>query len=293
MDDFYYEDTSGKSVVIKLLVGLVIVACVVLLSIYLINRGKLNVKTIKLEVGSAIPTNVSSYVKGEIKDADEYTVKVNGYNLGDETTKTGEIEFTVTHIRETKKGTIKIVDTKAPKVEASDLTVGVGEKYSLDEFITSCEDYSKPCDVTSKNETDDEKSSTAGEYSISLTIADQAGNKVKKNVKLIVKEGYSREDDKKKDLEISKVDPTFDDFDKKNIFLSFTEAFNPTNFSAEGYEKLYEVMDSDLSAYLPERYAGSTVETADVIYLYNRYGYIVGFAIRANLASGSHVYLTN
>ena len=51
--------------------------------------------------------------------------------------------------------------------------------------------------------------------------------------------------------------------------------------------------EDDLSLYLPSGYEEDTVVDGEIIYVYNRYNYIIGFLYRANLSSGKTVYLTN
>ena len=186
MDDFYLEETSKKEIFFKIFITLIIVACAVLLGMYLIGKNSLHInKEITVEVGDTLSKKVSDYVLGKIKNTTEYKIKVDKLKLGEKVEKTGEYKYTVKYNNHIKEGVIKVVDTKAPVVSVQDLTVGLNEDYDLDDFVTSCEDYSKPCTIQLK---DDKEYTSVGTYDITLVISDTFNNKTEKKAKLTIKE---------------------------------------------------------------------------------------------------------
>ena len=292
MDEFYTEVYSKKDVVVRIIITIIILACVGLLSMHLLEQYRLNIKkSFKLEVGNPIPTEVSDYVKGNIKNTKNYTITVRGYELGEKVEKTGDIKFTVKYGNDTKNGVIHVVDTVSPLVTTQSVTIGVGEDFVYDDFIKSCEDYSKPCNVEFKNENDEKKNEKAGEYDIGLIISDQAGNKTNKTVKLTVKEGYSLKAEKKKDTTIYKTEPEIKNFDKSKAYMMFEEAFDPEDRHSSSAATLMEITETDFSNSLPESEQGSTIKEQTVIYLYNKYDYVVGVAIKVTLSNGHEIYL--
>ena len=56
---------------------------------------------------------------------------------------------------------------------------------------------------------------------------------------------------------------------------------------------LEEKNNNNLSKYLEDKYKGKTIKSSEVIAVYNKYHYIIGFACRATLSDGTITYLTN
>ena len=292
MEDYYYENTSKKEIILKLFLGIVIVACFILLIIFMMNKDNISIKkNIEFEAGEVLPKDISFYVKSKVQNEKDYTITVDNLTLGEKIPKAGKYNYKVEYKEKSLKGTITVKDTTAPTVEVSDLTIGVGEDYNPDEFLSKCEDYSKPCTVTMKDEKDESLNTKAGEYKVELIITDAYNNKTTKTGKLIVKENYSKEDAAKKDTTFVATLPEVDDITKEDAFKMYDHAFVDDPHESKEYEDIYEILESDLREYLPSDYEDLNIVKQELIYMYNKHGYVVGFAVRVQLSNGKTLYL--
>jgi len=290
MEDFYVEDLSRKEIIFKVFITLIIVGCAVVLGIYLIGANSLHIKKeIKIEVGNTLSKKVSDYVTGKLNNTTEYTIKVDGLKLGEVVEKTGEYKYTVKYNHQIKEGKIIVIDTKAPEVTTQDVTIGPDDDYELDDFIKSCNDYSKPCKVTLK---DDKDYTEVGIYNLTLIIEDQSGNKTEKTASLTIKEGYSLKEVKESNLNIASTEPAIEDFKDEYAFIKFDKAYENDDES-EAYNYMLELITEDLNKYVPSEYAGATVVDQETIELLNKYGYVVGYAFKVKLSNGEETYLKN
>ncbi|MCR5483761.1 MAG: hypothetical protein K6E99_05105 [Bacilli bacterium] len=290
MEDFYVEDLSRKEIIFKVFITLIIVGCAVVLGIYLIGANSLHIKKeIKIEVGNTLSKKVSDYVTGKLNNTTEYTIKVDGLKLGEVVEKTGEYKYTVKYNHQIKEGKIIVIDTKAPEVTTQDVTIGPDDDYELDDFIKSCNDYSKPCKVTLK---DDKDYTEVGIYNLTLIIEDQSGNKTEKTASLTIKEGYSLKEVKESNLNIASTEPAIEDFKDEYAFIKFDKAYENDDES-EAYNYMLELITEDLNKYIPSEYAGATVVDQETIELLNKYGYVVGYAFKVKLSNGEETYLKN
>lgn len=288
MDEFYVEDLSRKEIIFKVFITLIIVGCAVVLGIYLIGANSLHIKKeIKIEAGSTLSKKVSDYVTGKLNNTTEYTIKVEGLKLGEVVEKTGEYKYTVKYNRQIKEGKIIVIDTKAPEVTTQDVTIGPDDDYELDDFIKSCNDYSKPCKVTLK---DDKDYTEVGIYNLTLIIEDQSGNKTEKTASLTIKEGYSLKEVKESNLNIASTEPAIEDFKDEYAFIKFDKAYENDDES-EAYNYMLELITEDLNKYIPSEYAGATIVDQETIELLNKYGYVVGYAFKVKLSNGEETYL--
>ena len=293
--DFYYEETSPKNAKLMVL-GIVVVFVLICVGLYL-YRAKYTLhikKGITYEVGSTISEDIHDFVDNKIVDENDYTLLLAGVNMDDNVlNKVGEYTFKVKYKNVTKSGKIKVVDTKAPTVEVQELTVGVDEEYLVDDFIKVCDDYSKPCNVDYEKESDKNLNKKAGNYNFNIVIADAENNKVTKEVSLIVKSNYSYEAARKNDLHVDHIDPDLEDFDG-TLILKFSEAYDPNEFDeTDAYGEFLEITSEDHHNYLDPLYYNNAITEEQIAEAYNKYGYLVGYAIRVKLDNGLYFYLKN
>lgn len=293
--DFYYEETSPKNAKLMVL-GIVVVFVLICIGLYL-YRAKYTLhikKGITYEVGSTISEDIHDFVDNKIVDENDYTLLLAGVNMDDNVlNKVGEYTFKVKYKNVTKSGKIKVVDTKAPTVEVQELTVGVDEEYLVDDFIKVCDDYSKPCNVDYEKESDKNLNKKAGNYNFNIVIADAENNKVTKEVSLIVKSNYSYEAARKNDLHVDHIDPDLEDFDG-TLILKFSEAYDPNEFDeTDAYGEFLEITSEDHHNYLDPLYYNNAITEEQIAEAYNKYGYLVGYAIRVKLDNGLYFYLKN
>lgn len=293
-EEFYFEESNPKK---AKLIFISLLAILVILTIGLIVYKKVftfNVKkTITYEVGTEISMDVNEYVTSKIVDEKEYKLNVKNVSINEgKLDKVGEYTYKVRHNGVSKKGTIKVIDTTAPSVEVNDLTLGVGEDIELDEFIKSCEDYSKPCTVLYVNESDDKLTKNPGNYKIKLSISDAYDNKITKTVNLTVKKGYDSKAAKKNDLKPSYIIPNHDDWNNKMI-VKFSKGVKEDDLDEDDkyYNQLLDIASSNLHDYLDPLYDNNGIVETEIIEVFNKYDYVIGYAMRVKLDNGLFFYL--
>lgn len=292
-NDFYFEESNPRKsklifVVIILVVSLFCVGLVILRSKYTLNVKR----NLVFEVGSTLDDDVSLFVSNKVTDASDYKLLLTGVPIEDKVlTKVGEYPFKVKYKNITKSGTIKVVDTVAPMVEVTDLTIGVDEKLDLNDFITKCEDYSMPCKVDYKDNKDEEKSQKAGTYTLDIVVSDLVGNKVTKTVNLEVKNDYNSFKDKESDLKVDHISPVFDDWNGEMI-IKYNKGYDPNEIEeTDAYTELMEITNGDFHDYLDPIYANNLITDSQLIEVYNKYGLIIGYGIWVKLDNGLYFYL--
>lgn len=293
--DFYFEESNPKKVRIIMVVIFIIISALCIALLYCRSLYTLNVKKeVIYEAGSKISYDVADYVTNKVVDESDYTLLFSAVTMdGDILNKVGEYTYKVKYKNITKAGKIIVKDTIIPDVEVQNLTVGVGEEYELDEFITKCVDYSSPCLVTYENESDEKLNQKEGTYAFNIIISDSVGNKVTKEVKLTAKKGFNLTGSKESDLTVNHIEPEFTDWDKTMI-LKFSKAYDPNEIDeTDVYGELLDITGSDLHNYIDPIYANNAITDYQIIWVYNKYGYVIGFAIRIKLDNGLYLYLKN
>lgn len=293
-EEFYYEGTNPKRVKIICAILVILFVIAVVAFIYIRNTYTLTVKSkVIVELGSEVSTDIRNYVENRITDESDYTLNLKGVSISDNKYDlVGEYQYRVNYKSITKKGKIIVKDTTPPEVEVTDMKVGVGETIEPDEFIKVCTDYSRPCRVEVNGESIEDLVKKAGTYTVNLVISDQYNNKVTKSASLEVKKGYSRMDMIQSDLNIDHIDENVDDF-KNVMYIKYSKALSPHDFEhEEEYQELAIAATSSLYDYLPEEYKLNRVDDFVIFPVFNKYGYVVGVAIRVTLDNGKTMYLS-
>ena len=293
-EEFFYEGANPKKVKIVCGILLVLFLIVVGVFIYIRTTYTLTVKSkIIVELGSEVSSNIRDYIDNKITDDDAYTLNLKSVSISDNKYDlVGEYQFKVKYKSITKKGKIIVKDTTPPEVEVEDIKVGVNETIEPDEFVKTCNDYSRPCNVEVKGTSIEELVKKAGTYTVSLVISDQYNNKVTKQVSLEVKKGYSREETFASDLKIDHINEDVDDF-KNVMYIKYNKALEQHDFEHnEEYQDLAIAATSSLYNYLPEEYKLNRVDDFIIFPVYNKYNYVVGVAIRVTLDNGKTMYLS-
>ncbi len=294
MENEYYESNPKKAKKTFILITLIVVILFIVF-LFVKNAFTFKVKSvITYEAGDKVSDNISDYLLNKIININDYeldlsdVIKDNGI-----LNTTGEYTFTVIYKGNRQSGKLIVKDTTKPKVTINDLVVGLNEDFSESEFLMTCDDYSLPCSVSLKKGTIKDLTSEVGKKSVDLIVKDNAGNETITSANLEVRNNYSLETSKTNDLEVSYTDPIVSDWDKKTYVLSYSKAFDPNDVNNSRWEYYYDMIESDYSNYLPSEYKGMSIKSAQVLTVYNRFHYIIGFAIRVELDDGTITYLTN
>ena len=294
MEEEFYVETGNKKKYILLTITIVVIIAVCL---FLYKKYIFNAKTkVVFEVGDKMTYELSDYVNNTILDKDKYKLIVDDHLKVEDgiITSAGNYTFTIKYNGKSTKVDVEVKDTKAPDVEVQDLTVGLNEEFDTDEFVSVCNEYSKPCVVSYKNESDVDLYKKEGTHKVTIIIKDLYDNSVTKNVTLTVKKGYSLDEEKKKNLEPYRLSHHYGAQDRKTYVVKYVPAFDQSDVKNNNkYTYLYDMADDELSNYLPLGYEGSTIVDGEIIYVYNKYNYVTGFLYRATLSNDKVVYLTN
>ena len=290
-DEIIYEESklSSKQKALILFGILLLVAGGI---IFLYSKNNFGVKkNITLEVGESISTNVRDYITNKPLNDKDYKLSLDNipYDSNYKLTTIGEYTYRVTFKDTIKEGKIIVKDTKAPVVTTMDLTIGVNDEFTADDFIAICDDFSLPCVNSFDGNIDTSKT---GVFDVTIKTQDQEGNVATNKATLTIKDNYSLKDAKSKDLKPKYLEPSYDDWNNQYV-VKFSGGLDPDDVDNYRWQYYYDFLDSDYSDYLDENHKGKTIKSSEIMAVYNQYHYIVGFACRATLSDGTITYLTN
>ena len=98
---------------------------------------------------------------------------------------------------------------------------------------------------------------------------------------------------KEKDLKADHIIPNFDDWDNEMI-IKFEKGYDPNSIDdTDAYSKLMEVSGEDLHKYIDPLYVNNLITDSQIIEVYNKYGLVIGYAIRVKLDNGLVLYCQN
>ena len=293
-EDFYIEDSNPKKAMLSIIIFLLIIG--ILIGLFYFHRYKNKVlvrNNIKLELGSEINKDINFYLKKEVKNTDDYDIDFSNLPIVDgKLSEVGKFTIKIKYNNKYKSKKISVVDTTKPEVSVQDLKVGVNEDYDIGDFVTKCEDLSRPCAVYYANDSSAELQKNKGEYKFDIKVCDSYNNCVTTPVKLSVLENYSYESLKENDMTYDHVDDDYSDFNK-NIFLRFTHAVNSDEVENGEFGNAFQDMTAtDFHEYLSEEDKIYSIASTEIVYVYNKYNYVIGCAIRVKLSNGEYRYLT-
>lgn len=292
-DEFYFEESNPKRVKIIIAVLLVIFACACVLFIMARNKYTLSVrKVVEYEVGDKLSYNIKDYLYNNVIDESDYKLTFSSFISKSEVLDTvGEYDYKVTFQGISKKGKIKVVDTKAPVVEIDRLIIGVDEELVLSDAISKCEDFSLPCQVDFVKESDADITKKAGVYEVPITISDHYGNKTKKTITVEVKENYNSISIKENDLNASYIDQEYMEWNNE-FLVKFSKAYKDDHLDEiDEYDLILEATEGDMHRYLDPIYANNRIDKLEMVSIYNKYNYIIGITYYLELDNGKSFYI--
>lgn len=140
------------------------------------NRVEVLTKTVLIEQGSSVPTDINVYAT--FKNIDSSTCNFDTTDITNTDTLGSEYKFRISCADKTYIGKAKIVDTKAPNVTLKEVLVGIDGEVAVEDFIDDCQDTSK-CSYRFKDEEKlKEYLSSASSYHVPIIVSDEAGNEV-------------------------------------------------------------------------------------------------------------------
>ena len=144
------------------------------------SKASIVLKDVKLELGSAMSSNIDDYATITGYDKANCTLDLTNVDLN----KVSTYKYIVTCGKQTQEGTIIVDDTNPPKVTANDLVLLPNAVLDPESFIEKCIDASS----CSYRFAEDYSSLTEkiGEYEVQIIVSDNFNNEVTVNAKLTV-----------------------------------------------------------------------------------------------------------
>ncbi|MCR4581496.1 MAG: DUF5011 domain-containing protein [Bacilli bacterium] len=291
-DEIYVGMESRMSTKTKVIIFTIFFMIIISAIIVFFKSNNFDIKkTVIYEVGDKISLDVTDYIKNKPYNANDYKLVLDSvrYDSNNTLDTVGEYTYRVVLKDIIKEGKIIVKDTKGPIVQTMDVTIGVNEKYKVEDFVVKCNDYSLPCEYEMTGNADTSK---AGIYELKINSKDTYGNKSTNTVNLIVKEGYSLQDAKLKDLTPMYLEPNYEDWNNQYV-IKYAGGLDPEDEDSPRWNYYYEFLDSNYADFLDDKHKGMKIESSEIIAVYNQYHYIIGFACRVKLSDGSITYLTN
>lgn len=294
-EEFYFEESNPKKV--KIIIVVLLVIFVGICSLFVMARNKMTLsirKVVQYEAGDKLSLDIKDYLYNDVTNEDDYKITFSSFISKNEVLDTvGEYEYKVTFEGISKKGKIKVVDTKAPVVEVDKLVIGVDEELILSDAITKCEDYSLPCQVDFVKESDADIVKKAGNYEISVTISDTFGNSVKKKINVEVKKDYNSVSIKENDLTATHIESGYTNWNNE-VLIKFSKAYKDDDLDdIEEDDLIFSAADGDMHRYLDPMYANNRIDKLEMVKIYNKYNYVVGITYYVELDNGKTFYLKN
>ncbi len=275
-----FKDVTASSKKIGIILLIVIIGLAFGGYYFVFKPIYFSVRTIEIELGEELPDDVSNYLGS-------YGGPLSNYSL--DTTKVdintvGEYTYKISNGKMSKEGKIKVRDTEAPTFTLKEMSIEEGnEDYYLGDFLETCDDLSKPCLVTLKNAKDENKFSTVGTHDIEIEIADVYGNKKSAKATLNVIEKGKYTDPRSLDLEYASNSKGTDTFDGI-IYKKLDKALDAE--SHEARDEMNAISTVNLEEYVTTNYPGYRIASSEIIALYNKSKYVIGYAIEITLTNG-------
>lgn len=286
MDADFLDVTESSNKKIAFVLITLTIAILVFGYFFVYQKFHFALKTVEIEINSELSTDVNDYLKKKVVDKSGYKLNISKVKVD----TIGDYEYTIKYNNREKKGKVKVVDTTPPTFETQSMKVEVGdENVFLGNFLSKCEDDSKPCLVTFKNESDEKKLNTVGTYNITIEVSDLYKNKKEAVVTLEVVEKGTLVDERAHDLEFASSASELKDFSDQ-YYEKLEKALDPDSEDAERTSAT--LSNIDLELYVQENYPENTLKSSEIIEVYNKSGFIIGYVIRVTFEDDTEIYVT-
>lgn len=281
MDADFLDVTEKGNKKILFVIIVIILAVLAFGYFFVFQKVHFSLKKVTVELGSEVSTDVNDYLTKKAVDTAGYTLNVK--NVDSNTV--GEYTYTVTYNKRSKTGKVEVKDTTPPVFTTKEVSVEAGdEDFYLGDMLATCEDVSKPCLVSLKNDSDHDKFATVGTYNIPIYVADVYNNKKEATVTVKVVETGTLVREEETDLVYASASVELENFNNE-FYKKLEKAINIDSKEAEDYPA--EISTTDWEEYVTTNYEGASLKNAEIIELFNKSGYIIGYALRLTINDGS------
>lgn len=279
MDEDFLDVTKGNKKV-----GFIFILATILLAVlgyfFVFKDYRFSLKTVELELGEELPQDIKHYLSKDVTDIKSYKLDLSRVRESE----VGTYTYTVKHNKTIKKGKVKVVDTTPPEFTLKELDIEEESKdYFLGDLLATCEDLSKPCLVSLKNDRDEEKFKEVGTHTIDIVVADLYGNKKKATATVNIIEKGKYVDPRSLDLEYASNSKNIENFDEP-IFEKLDKALDPD--TEEASDAMSRVSIIDLEEYVRANFEGATLKSSEIIVLYNKSSFVIGYSIELVIFDG-------
>ena len=278
--DVDFQDVTEKPSKFTIILFVCVVLLIVVLGYFLVHKKyHFNVKDIKLEQGEAPSENVNDYLTRKVKNTEDYKLDINKVD----SKHIGKYTYKVKLGKITKKGTVEVVDTTAPSFKTRTLTVEVGdENFYVGDFVYDCKDQNTPCITKFKKDKDKDVINEVGTHDLSIEVSDVYNNSKEADVKLIVVEKGKLEENMDMEYDSTSVDGF--NFDGE-YYLKLNSAIIGGNEQDE--KNLMEIASLNWLKYAEKTYPGYNLKNTEVISIYNKNKYVIGYVVRLTIDNGN------
>lgn len=281
MDQDFLDVNKSNNKIIAFII--VIILILIFLGYFFVySKYKFALKTIKHEIGTPLSTDVNDYLFSKIIDTSGYKLDISKVKIDE----VGEYEYRVKYNRVYKTGKIIVADTTPPTFSVKE-KVEIEEEdpnFYLSDTLSSCNDMSMPCFVSLKDDSDEDKLNTPGEYKLDIVIEDLYNNKETAEVYIKVYEKGTLVRDEEKDLTLfssSSELPSFND----EYYVKFERAIKDDTDKIE--DTIAEITIDLIEEYVQTNYPNHKLTNAEIVKMYNKSNYVIGLVIKLTINNGS------
>lgn len=286
MDEDFLDVTKTNSKTI-LIVLVIIVLSIICVGYYFTNGNRIVAKTVKHEAGEELSKDINHYLKNAVTNKNDFKLDLSKVDVDVIDTYTYSIEY------KNKKyfGKIEIVDTKAPVFELKkDFKVEENDpEFFIGDLLSKCEDISKPCVVSFKKDEDENIIKKVGKYDIDIIVSDVYNNKKETKTTIEVVKKGSLVKEEQLDLTCVSESAELPNFNNE-YFIKLSKAIKKDSEEADNTKG--NIDPESIENYVKEKYKDNTIKQTEIVEMYNKYDYIVGFVVKIELNDGKIVYMT-
>ena len=283
MDEDFKDVYKTHSKLTAVIIILVIIALIAFGYFFVYSKYKFTLKIVKHELGEPLSTDVNDYLRKKLVNTTGYVLDTSSVKVDE----IGEYEYKIKYNKITKKGKIKVVDTTPPSFEVKAKTeVEAGDtNFYPSDMLTSCEDLSMPCFVTFKNEVDEEKLKTPGEYNFEIVVEDLYKNKKSATAFVKVYEKGTLVKEEQKDLAFATSSSELPGF-VDEYYTKFDKAIEDNTDEIEDITASITI--DEIEEYVKTNYPSYKMQDAEIVKAYNKSNYVIGLVVKLTLNNGSN-----
>lgn len=288
MDEDFLDVTETNSKKVIIVFFLIIVILLVAGYVFVYRPHHFGLKNLTFEVGSELPNDVNEYLKTQVIDTSNYKINLDKVKVNE----IGTYEYSVSINKNVVKGKIKIVDTTAPKftikenyqIEQDD------DNFFIGDVLESCTDVSLPCLVSYKKDKDANFIKELGEHTFTIIVSDIYKNKKEATVTISVLKKGSIVKEEELDLEFSSSSSNIPEFNDE-YYIKLDKAINKD--SDEVGDIANEISADKIQKYIEKNYPNNTIKNSEIVLIYNKSEYVIGFVVKITLNNDKVIYMKN